>query len=312
MQALLRGTVPRNFERRQIASRGKNAIWEVDLIDFGAGIDHHRGFIIVAIDQYDRRGFLEPLNSKSAAALRTGLGKIFARAGGSPDEILADKEAGLASISDTEGIPHVFSTGRHANLAEGMVKWTRHHLEPLRDNEVGRGWRHLIPGLEKEWNEHKVHMRNGPTYEAGNAAAHILDAHYAEAELKNFKLKIPFGLYDLVLLPNSLGDREINFKAFDRNWSPQPYMVVLILHNNLLSLAEAKLNTHGDIVPGTHRQGSVYPEQCKRVSREIATEYLSRGVPPRTPANDEGYNRTSIIQTRRQKGLEQGVGGTPT
>ena len=307
MDKLLRGAVPQNFARRHIVSGGKNAIWEVDLIDFGAGEDHHRGYIICAIDQFDRRAYLQPIASKSAVALRAGMNAIFARSGGRPDEILADQEAGLATLSN-DNFPNVFHTGRHANLAEGLVKWTRNRLERLRDAEVGRGWRHLVAGLEQEYGNHEVHIKMADgmeKFKPRDAREHVLDRHYAINEIKNFEVKIPFTLYDLVLLPNNLGDRDINYKAFHKNWNPRPWIIVLILHNNLLQLATAKLDEQNRIIPDEPRKGSVYPEQCKLVNRSVVIAYLKtqkrpERAPERTDAIPPPPKFESIIRTRFQ------------
>lgn len=300
MDKLFRGTVPRNFERRLTVARGKDSVWQVDLIDFGVGGASHRGYIIAAIDQYDRRGWLQPINSKSAAALRSGMNAIFVRAGGKPDEIFADREAGLATLSDDD-FPHVFHAGAHAALAEGFIKWTRNHLERQRDEEPGRQWRHLVAGLEAEYNNKFITIHTddgGLKFRPGDQPKHLLDAHYAANRVKNFEVRVPFAMYDLVLLPNNLGDRELNFKGFHKNWNPQPWVVTLILHNSPLALAKAELDDEGRVVPGASRNGSVYPEQCKAVKRDVVIEYLKSREKPERAAAATKEPFTSIIQTR--------------
>lgn len=69
-----------------------NAQWGVDLRDISryARQNNNNTFILVAIDMFSKRAWMEPLKNKSGIAVRNGFEKIFRRSNGIPETIQSD------------------------------------------------------------------------------------------------------------------------------------------------------------------------------------------------------------------------------
>jgi integrase-like protein len=227
----------RRFERRQVYVSGPGEIFEMDLADLGKKRSRNnlkQKYILVIIDKFSRKTWLESLSGKTAPKVAAGILKILKRCGYRPWAIHSDfgrefyngvvekllKDWGIKLYSTT--------TAMKATMAERVIRTIFGKIARYLTHNNTTRFVDKLRYFENLYNN-SHHSSIGMTPNEVNDDTKELVYH------RLYRSKVPplyktpkFKIGDSVLAVTSKG---LFDKGYAANYSKDPYTIVKVLHS---------------------------------------------------------------------------------
>lgn len=279
-----------HFPRSRVIAAGVAQEYDLDLADvsrFQAQNKHIR-FIIILIDVFSRKVYVEPITSKDTRHVIDGMEKIFSRMHKLPKSIRHDKggefeNAQFKQLLEKNNINNFVAVGRlKANYAERFIGTLRKKLAAYMTQERTRVYLPILqPTIEAYNNSEHSSIGMAPNdVTKGNEALVWRYNYYhstTKAEREHGPLEPPFK-FNIGDRVRHVIDKHVLAKGYRDNWSNEVFTVAERYRRDHIPIYKIESESRGLL------SRSFYNQELQRVGtdqnrvREIIQEKTVKGI----------------------------------
>ena len=279
-----------HFPRSRVIAEGVGQEYDLDLADFSKfqSQNKHTRFLIILIDIFSRKAFVEPLTKKDTGHVVRGMEEIFKRMATLPQSIRHDKggefeNAQFRKLLKDNDINNFSAVGRlKANYAERFIRTLREKIAAYMTYKRTRVYLPVLQKIVNSYNnsEHssigmapsEVTKENEPLVWVNNYHATTTGLERQKGPLKpKYWFKIGARVRHII-------DKHVLSKGYTDNWSNEVFVIVQRYRRD--NIPVYRLEDHG----GNQLKRWFYNEELQAVGqdqdriRDIVDQKTSRGV----------------------------------
>ena len=156
------------FKTRRVISQGIDALWDADLADVSNLSKYNNGikFLMVVVDTFSRKLWIEPLNNKFHQSIIKGLQNIF-RMGRLPSELRTDKGSEwknkwVAAFLKKNKIHHyVTQNNTKANYSERVIRTVKTQMYRYFTHKRTHHYLGILQDIVRNYNDRPHRALNG-------------------------------------------------------------------------------------------------------------------------------------------------------
>lgn len=261
----------RNYPRRRVITKGKDDLWQADLVEMIPYAKVNRGikYLLTVIDVYSKFAFAEPVRNKTGALVTDAFRTIIERSKRTPQHLQTDqgKEFYNKDFAGYLKSIHVHHYSTYSNLKASVVERFNRTLKGLMWREFTvQGtyrWLHLVQQLVTRYNGTKHRT-------IGMAPSEVRDNRLLKTVYNRVKMADPsrhrFSVGDYVRLSKQ---KSVFDKGYRANWGTEIFRVTKVQLTNPATYLLEDLD-------GQPIMGGFYKEELQRT--KYPQQYLVEKV----------------------------------